>query len=254
MVLDALAVSFFALGLMRWRKSGCSRARVHKSRSDPLQGPSSSPVFTRSRGHPSRSDCATEGGVSSYGTLSDMSFAQKSNIYSSDSEDTDSELSAEGGRLRIDSINRPHSRTSSTMEYKGMHASSGNGTGCVLPFLAKNEHHSSGDKTSMTHSSERRIEVACIGVNPVESQRAIEGGCVVDQDSWVSRIWTDIVVEGRYQGLPWISLALLMKIGILVSLITRFLSLSCFPSFYRLLEAYTAVNFVFAEVSKLTLL
>ncbi|KAL5536421.1 hypothetical protein ACEPAF_243 [Sanghuangporus sanghuang] len=227
-LLDALALSLTFIGIIRRQNFGCDRACMYKARSNLYQERSSSPVFAHPCGHPLRSDCATEGGVSSYGTLSDMSFAQKSNICTSDSEETDSEISAEGKDYRIKDTRRSRSPKSS-VDCKSLDCSardnSRNGMDRISPLPREYKHENKTEYAEWVERTSEAMVLRRIRGTGVESRIACsEESRVEKQKGWMPGIGTVIFTEGRHQGLLWMSASVFMKIGVLTARVGYFVT------------------------------
>ncbi|KAL5492857.1 hypothetical protein ACEPAI_4305 [Sanghuangporus weigelae] len=225
-LLDVLAVSLTFIGIIRWRNSGCDQTCMYKERSDLYKERSSSPVFAHPCGHPPRSDCATEGGVSSYGTLSDMSFAQKSNICIPDSEETDSETSAEGNDDRIKDSRRSRSPKSSvdckSLDH-GTRDVSRNGMDCTSPLPREYKRENKAEYADWVERTSEAMVLRRIRGHGVESRVACSDESRVEkQKDWTPGIGTVILTEGRHQGFLWMSASVLMKIGVLTTRVGYF--------------------------------
>ncbi|KAL5513648.1 hypothetical protein ACEPAH_4047 [Sanghuangporus vaninii] len=216
-LLDALALSLTFIGIIRRRNLGCDRVCMYRARSDR----SSSPIFAHPCGHLLRSDCATEGGVSSYGTLSDMSFAQKSNICTSDSEETDSEISAEGNDYGIKDTRRSRSPKSS-LDCKSLDCSardvSRNGMDRISPLPREYKNKNKIGYADWVERTSEAMVLRRIRGTGVESRIACSDESRVEkQKDGMPGIGTTILAEGRHQGLLWMSASVLMKIGVLTT-------------------------------------
>ncbi|KAL5531000.1 hypothetical protein ACEPAG_3876 [Sanghuangporus baumii] len=220
-LLDALAVSLAFIGIVQWRNLGCDHTCMYKEKEDLYKERSSSPVFAHPCGHPPRSDCATEGGESSYGTLSDMSFAQKSNICTSDSEETDSETSTEGNDDGFKGTRRLRSPKSS-VDRKSLDCGTGdvsrNGTDRITPLAREYPRENKAEYADWVERTSEAMMLRRIRRRGVESRVACSDESRVEKEKGrMPSIGSVILTEGRHQGLLWMSASMLMKIGVLTT-------------------------------------